>query len=128
MDLSESIADIEIEIETQYLDDESKPTENRFVFAYTITITNHGSESIQLTDRYWRITDANDKVQEVRGKGVVGKQPHIPSGDSFRYTSGAMIETAVGTMEGHYGMLTHAGRVFNAPIPAFTLADPGSLH
>lgn len=119
---------IEILINTQYLNEQSEPVKHRFVFAYTIKITNCGEESIKLLDRYWRITDSNEKVQEVHGEGVIGHQPHIAAGQSYEYTSGAMLETAAGTMEGHYGMMTADGDLFEAPIPAFTLADPGILH
>ena len=120
--------EIEILINTQYLTEQSEPVKQRFVFAYTIKITNHGHDSIKLLDRYWRITDSNEKVQEVHGEGVIGYQPDIAAGHSYEYTSGAMLETAVGTMEGHYGMMTAGGDLFEAPIPAFTLADPGMLH
>jgi len=120
--------DLDIEISTEFLNQESDPNQQRFLFSYTITITNLGEQSIRLLDRYWRITDANDKVQEVHGEGVVGQQPEIPAGESFRYSSGALLETAFGTMEGYYGLITEQGEMFNANIPPFTLADPGQLH
>lgn len=119
---------IKIEVKTRYLPEQSAPTENRFVFAYTITITNRGDESVRLLHRHWRITDANNRVQEVRGEGVVGEQPLIGAGDSYRYTSGAMLETAVGTMEGDYEMISASGHTFTAPIAVFSLAQPGALH
>ena len=125
--MSES-PDIEILIATEYLEGESEPDTQRYLFAYTITITNRGESTIKLLDRYWKITDSNNKVQEVHGEGVVGKQPEIPAGKSFRYTSGTMIATKVGTMEGYYGMIGENGQLFKAPIPIFTLADPGVLH
>jgi ApaG protein len=120
--------DILIEVATRYLPEQSTPAENRFVFAYTITISNRGSEAVRLLNRHWRITDANNRVQEVRGEGVVGEQPLIEAGGSFRYTSGSLLETAVGTMEGSYEMISVSGRSFNAPIAVFSLAQPGALH
>lgn len=119
---------IEIEVATRYLAEQSAPAENRFVFAYTITISNHGTEAVRLLHRHWRITDANNRVQEVRGEGVVGEQPLIAAGGSYRYTSGSLLETAVGTMEGSYEMISTSGHSFNAPIAVFSLAQPGALH
>ena len=119
---------ISIDVVTRYLADQSIPADNRFVFAYTITIANHGDDAVRLLSRHWRITDANNRVQEVRGEGVVGEQPLIEPGASFRYTSGAMLETPVGTMEGSYQMISSAGHSFDAPIPVFSLARPGALH
>jgi ApaG protein len=120
--------DIDIEVKTHFLKQESQPLEARFVFSYTITITNKSNEAIKLLTRYWHICDANEKVQEVHGEGVVGLQPHLMKGQSFQYTSGAVLETAAGTMEGNYEFITDSGDVFQAPIPAFTLADPSTLH
>lgn len=120
--------DIKINVATRYLAEQSIPAENRFVFAYTITIANQGDEPVRLLSRHWRITDANNRVQEVRGEGVVGEQPLIASGESYRYTSGAMLETAVGTMEGSYTMISASGHDFEAPIAVFSLAQPGVLH
>lgn len=119
---------IEIDVVTQYLAEQSVPAENRFVFAYTITINNHRNEAVRLLSRYWCITDANNHVQEVRGEGVVGEQPLIASGGSYRYSSGAILATPVGTMEGSYQMVTAAGETFDAPIQAFGLSRPGALH
>jgi ApaG protein len=121
-------SDIKIDVATRYLADQSAPAENRFVFAYTITIANQSDEAVRLLSRHWRITDANNRVQEVRGEGVVGEQPLIAAGGTYRYTSGAMLETAVGTMEGSYAMMSASGQGFNAPIAVFSLAQPGSLH
>jgi ApaG protein len=121
-------SDIKIDVATRYLADQSAPAEQRFVFAYTITIANQGVEPVRLLSRHWRITDANNRVQEVRGEGVVGEQPLIAAGDNYRYTSGAMLETAVGTMEGSYAMMSASGQGFNAPIAVFSLAQPGALH
>jgi ApaG protein len=119
---------INIEVETNYLDDQSEPREQRYVFAYTITIRNEGDVAAKLLTRHWIITDANGRVQEVRGDGVVGEQPYLKPGQGFRYSSGAVIETPVGTMQGSYQMVADDGAKFDAPIPAFRLAMPGMLH
>ena len=119
---------LEIQIATQFLDDESKPEQDRYVFAYTIRIRNLGRLRAQLLSRHWIITDANGKVEEVRGDGVVGEQPRIEPGDEFTYSSGAVLQTAVGTMQGSYDMLGDDGTRFDAPIPPFTLAAPRTLH
>jgi ApaG protein len=120
--------DIRVDVETTYLADQSEPSEHRHVFAYTITVHNEGSRSAQLLSRHWVITDAEGKVQEVRGDGVVGEQPHIKPGQAFRYSSGAVLETPVGTMQGSYQMVDDTGVRFNAVIAAFRLAIPGLLH
>ncbi len=120
--------DIEIEVQTCFLEKESAPQEARFVFTYTITITNHSAKAVKLLSRYWHICDANDKAQEVHGEGVIGQQPRLTGGESFQYTSGAILETSAGTMEGNYEFITDDGDIFKAPIPAFTLADPAILH
>ncbi|TDK21713.1 Co2+/Mg2+ efflux protein ApaG [Luteimonas aestuarii] len=119
---------LEIQIATQFLDDESKPEQDRYVFAYTIRIRNLGRLPAQLLSRHWIITDANGKVEEVRGEGVVGEQPRIEPGDEFTYSSGAVLQTAVGTMQGSYDMLGDDGTRFDAPIPPFTLSMPRTLH
>ncbi len=119
---------IRIEVETAYLDEQSDPKERRYVFSYTITIRNEGSVAARLLRRHWVITDANGKVQEVRGDGVVGEQPHLKPGQGFRYSSGAVLETPVGAMQGSYQMVTDAGTRFDAPIAAFRLAMPGILQ
>lgn len=119
---------INIEVETNYLDDQSEPREQRYVFAYTITIRNEGEVPAKLLTRHWIITDANGRVQEVRGDGVVGEQPYLKPGQGFRYSSGAVLETPVGTMQGSYQMVADDGAKFEAPIPAFRLAMPGMLH
>lgn len=119
---------IRVSVETSYLSEQSDPDSQRFVFSYTITIQNEGSEAARLLRRHWIITDANGKVQEVRGDGVVGEQPHLPPGQGFRYSSGAILETPVGTMQGSYQMQTDAGTLFDAPITPFRLAMPGVLH
>ena len=119
---------IKVEVETAYLPDQSDPAAPRYVFAYTITIRNTGPVAATLMTRRWVITDANGKVREVAGEGVVGEQPCIPPGQAHRYSSGAIIETPVGVMEGSYGMVTDDGVSFPAPIPAFRLAVPGILN
>ncbi|MBK7251190.1 MAG: Co2+/Mg2+ efflux protein ApaG [Gammaproteobacteria bacterium] len=119
---------IRVEVETAYLDDQSEPQEQRFVFSYTITIRNEGEVAARLLARHWVITDANGKVQEVRGDGVVGEQPYLKPGQGFRYSSGAVLETPVGAMQGSYQMLADDGLQFDAPIPPFRLAMPGVLH
>ena len=119
---------LEIQIATQFLDDESRPEQDRYVFAYTIRIRNLGRLSAQLLSRHWIITDANGKTEEVRGDGVVGEQPRIEPGEQFTYTSGAVLQTAVGTMEGSYDMVGDDGTRFDAPIPPFTLSMPRTLH
>jgi ApaG protein len=119
---------ISVDVDTRYLEDQSAPDEQRFVFAYTITIRNRGEVPARLLTRHWVITDANGKVQEVRGEGVVGEQPHLKPGQGFRYTSGAVLETPVGAMQGSYQMLADDGVRFDAAIPPFTLAIPGTIH
>jgi ApaG protein len=120
--------DIRVAVQTRYVSDQSDPDERRYVFAYTITIRNEGLIAARLLTRHWLITDANGKVQEVIGDGVVGEQPHLKPGQNFRYSSGAVLETPVGAMEGSYQMLADDGERFRAPIAAFTLAMPGALH
>jgi ApaG protein len=119
---------IAIEVATRFLPEESAPDDGRYVFAYTIRIHNHGAVAAQLISRHWIITDANGKVQEVRGDGVVGEQPRLAPGESFEYTSGAVLETGLGTMRGSYRMRTDDGTAFDAPIDAFTLSIPRTLH
>ena len=119
---------IEVSAATQYLADQSDEAAGRYVFAYTITLRNTGSIAAQLISRHWIITDAQGKVEEVRGLGVVGAQPLIEPGESFEYTSGAAIATAVGTMKGSYQMVASDGTRFEAPIPQFTLSVPRVLH
>jgi ApaG protein len=119
---------ISVEVESHYVEEASTPTEQRYVFSYTITIRNHGDTPATLLTRHWVITDGHDKVQEVRGEGVVGEQPHIAPGDTFRYTSGTVLDTPIGTMEGSYQMVSDDGSRFDAPIPLFTLIQPHSLH
>ena len=119
---------IAVDVETSYLEEQSAPDMNRYVFAYTITIRNDGNQSAKLLTRHWIINDANGNVQEVHGEGVVGEQPYLKPGESFQYTSGTVIETPVGSMEGSYQMLSEDGTPFDADIPAFTLSLPNKLH
>lgn len=119
---------IRIDVSANYLDEQSKPDESHYAFSYTITIRNEGHVPARLLTRHWVITDANGKVREVRGEGVVGEQPYLLPGQGFRYSSGAVLETPVGAMQGTYQMLGDDGAQFDAPIAPFTLAIPGLLH
>lgn len=119
---------IRIDVLTRFLSEQSTPEEGRYVFSYTIRIRNDGAVPARLLARHWIITDDNGKVQEVRGEGVVGEQPWLRPGDEFEYTSGAVLETALGTMRGSYQMLADDGTSFDAPIAAFTLSVPRILH
>ena len=118
----------EIEVQTHYIPDESDPTHNRYVFSYTITISNNGQVPAKLLTRHWVITNADGKVEEVKGEGVVGEQPHLNPGEQFRYTSGTILETPVGSMKGTYHMIADDGVEFEADIPMFTLSKPHTLH
>jgi len=120
--------DIKVKVKTTYIEEQSAPTQNRYVFSYTITISNTGDIAAKLLTRHWIINDGNGNVQEVHGEGVVGEQPYIQPGQSFQYTSGTVMETPVGSMEGSYQMLADDGTPFNANIPAFTLSLPHKLH
>jgi len=120
--------EVTVEPVARFLADQSDPAKNEYVFSYTITITNTGDVAAQLLGRHWIITDADHKVQEVKGLGVVGQQPLLQPGESFEYTSGASIPTNVGTMHGTYQMLAADGKAFDAPIPLFTLSVPRTLH
>jgi ApaG protein len=119
---------LDIDVATRFLDEQSAPDENRYAFAYTIRIRNVGGVPARLVTRHWIITDSNGKVQEVRGDGVVGEQPWLRPGDHFEYTSGAVLETNVGTMRGSYQLVADDGHRFDAPIAPFTLAVPRTLH
>ena len=125
---ADSRYDIAVSAATQYLPEQSDEATGRYVFAYTITLRNTGSLAAQLISRHWIITDSQGLVQEVRGLGVVGAQPLLQPGESFEYTSGASIATAVGTMRGSYQMLAEDGARFEAPIAEFTLSVPRVLH
>ena len=119
---------VQIVAQVKYLAEQSDEADNRFVFSYTITLTNNGDSTVQLLSRHWIITDANNQVQEVRGQGVVGEQPVIKPGQSFGYTSGTVLSTPVGTMTGSYQMVAEDGTKFDAPIPQFVLSVPRVLH
>jgi len=119
---------IQVVVATRFLEDQSIPEDDRYVFAYTIRIENAGDVPARLISRHWVITDANGKVQEVQGEGVVGEQPWLRPGESFEYTSGAVLETPLGTMHGTYEMLADDGTRFDAEISPFTLSIPRTLH
>ena len=119
---------VKIKAISRFLPDQSDPSADRYVFAYHITISNRGEQTVQLLTRHWIITDAEENVQEVRGEGVIGQQPVLRPGESFEYTSGCSIATPVGTMKGSYFMQADDGRQFDAPIAEFTLAMPRTLH
>ena len=121
-------AGVLVRVEPQFLPEESDPAQNRFVWAYTITIENHGRETVTLRTRYWKITDAHGQVQEVRGAGVVGEQPSLKPGDSYSYTSGCPLKTSSGFMVGAYQMQKSDGQFFNVDIPAFSLDSPYDRH
>lgn len=119
---------VEISVTSQYLPAQSDPDNNQYVFAYTITIHNSGEVPVQLLNRAWQITDANHKITRVAGDGVVGQQPLIAAGESYSYTSGTVLATPIGSMQGHYGMVDQAGELFQVDIPSFRLAIPNILH
>lgn len=120
---------VQVAVKTRFLPEQSEEAENRFVFAYTITITNEGDQAIKLLSRHWVITDSNNNMQEIKGKGVVGEQPTIKPGQSFEYTSGTVLSTQVGVMSGSYQMtMIDSGSEFSVPIPQFVLSIPRILH
>jgi ApaG protein len=126
--MNDPLHHITVNVQTVYVEEQSSPDQGHFVFAYAITILNTGQVPARLLTRHWIITDANGKVQEVRGEGVVGEQPYLKPGEAFRYSSAAMIETPVGSMYGSYQMLADDGIAFDAPIKAFSLSIPNILH
>ena len=126
--MDDSTCEIGIQVVTDYVDDQSEPSSDRYVFAYTITIKNNGEVPARLISRHWIITDANGKVQEVNGDGVVGEQPHLNPGEQFRYSCGAVLENPVGAMLGLYRMQDDSGENFDEPFAPFTLSVPGMLH
>lgn len=119
---------IAIQVSTQYLQQQSDPGRPSYAFAYTITILNNREEPVRLLGRHWIITDQNGKVDEVKGNGVVGQQPTIAPGQSYQYSSGAVLQTEIGDMHGSYTMQDADGELFDAPIPLFVLAVPHMLH
>jgi len=120
--------EIEVEANAFFIEEESEPEDDRYVFAYTVTIRNIGQVAAKLLTRHWIITDGNGDKQEVRGEGVVGNQPHLAPGEGFQYSSWAMLDTPIGSMHGSYQMITDDGVEFEADIPAFKLAVPHTLH
>ena len=128
MPINTEIYNTQVEVETKYVEEQSDPSVNRYVFSYTITIRNEGQLAAKLLTRHWVITDAEGNVQEVQGDGVVGEQPHLKPGDGFRYTSGAILETPVGSMQGTYQMIADDGVEFIADILPFTLSMPNTIH
>jgi len=119
---------IAVSVKTSYVAAQSVPQQQRYVYAYTITIANAGDLAAQLISRHWRITDANEHLQEVKGMGVIGEQPLIAPGESYTYTSGVILETETGLMEGTYQMRADDGELFDAPIPTFALVPPHAMH
>jgi len=119
---------IHIEVNPAYIKEQSDPTNNHYVFSYTVTIRNDGDQPAKLLARHWIITDGDGQVQEVRGDGVIGEQPHLRPGEGFQYTSGTFMNTPVGTMQGSYQMIADDGEKFDAEIPSFTLSVPNVLH
>lgn len=128
MDQESSKYRIEVIAKAFYVEDQSDPEKNHYVFGYKIKVTNTGEVAAQLVSRHWLITDSNHRVEEVRGLGVIGQQPTLQPGESFEYTSGCPLATPVGTMRGEYQMLAADGTKFDAPIPEFTLSVPRVLH
>lgn len=121
-------AGIIVRVNPEFMDQRSDPDKNEYLWSYTIEIENNGNMTVRLMTRYWRILDADGRQQEVRGEGVVGEQPYLKPGQGFRYSSGAVLETPVGAMQGSYQMVADDGEQFDAPIAAFRLAMPGLLH
>ena len=119
---------IDVSVTTRYLAAQSQPEQSRYAFSYTVTIVNNGELPAQMLSRHWIITDGDGRVQEVRGAGVIGQQPHIEPGASHTYSSGTVMTTQVGTMQGSYQMLAEDGKRFDATIAPFRLAVPGALH
>jgi len=119
---------VRVQVAARYSPEHSDPARDLWFFLYTIRIGNEGSEPVQLRSRHWIITDATGRVEEVKGPGVVGRQPHLAPGQSFEYTSGCPLPTPFGTMRGTYSMTTASGREFEAEIAPFTLCEPGSIH
>ncbi len=119
---------VDVSVVTRYLPEQSQPEQNRFAFAYTVTVSNNGQVPAKLLSRHWIITNGDGRVQEVRGAGVIGQQPLIEPGQSHTYSSGTVMSSRVGTMQGSYQMLAEDGKRFDATIAPFRLAVPGSLH
>ncbi len=126
--MAEADHHIEIQVDTRYLEARSDPDQDRYAFAYTVTLTNRGRQGARLLSRHWVIRDAHNRAREVFGEGVVGETPYLAPGKSYRYSSGAVLETELGTMEGEYQMVADDGEPFEAEIPRFTLSIPRTLH
>ncbi len=126
--MTENSNKINIEVIPAYIKEQSDPTNNHYVFSYTVTIRNDGDQPARLLARHWVITDGDGQVQEVRGEGVIGEHPHLQPGEGFQYTSGTFMNTPVGTMQGSYQMIADDGEKFDAEIPSFTLSVPNVLH
>lgn len=126
--MNQSDYKISIEVEPAYIEEQSDPDHAQYVFSYTVTIINDGTVPAKLLTRHWVITDADGDIQEVKGEGVVGEQPYLKPGEAFQYTSGTLMKTPVGSMQGSYQMLADDGIRFDAPIPEFYLVVPKTLH
>jgi ApaG protein len=126
--MTDKTYDIRVDVVPAYLDDQSDPNNNHFVFSYTVTIQNTGTIPAKLLTRHWIITDGDGETQEVKGEGVVGETPYLKPGEGFQYTSGTMMKTPIGTMHGSYQMVADDGVSFDAEIPSFSLAVPRMLH
>ncbi|ETX10450.1 magnesium transporter ApaG [Marinomonas ushuaiensis DSM 15871] len=120
--------DVVVSVRTEYLASQSTPSDSRYVFAYHISMTNCGTESAKLTTRHWIVTDGNEQVQEMKGSGVIGEYPHLASGESFHYTSGTVLNTVVGSMQGSYQFIADDGTEFDALVRPFTLFVPNQVH
>jgi ApaG protein len=129
MFISEAVTrGVRVRVQSEYSPDQSAPAKNQWFFLYTVTISNEGSETVQLLTRHWIITDGTGHIEEVRGPGVVGKQPTLKTGESFEYTSGCPLSTPFGVMEGTYQMVTTSGERFDVKIAPFTLSEPYTVH
>lgn len=128
MVMNESPYKINVEVTPAYIEEQSSPEQDHYVFSYTVTITNNGSMPARLLTRHWVITDATGDIQEVKGDGVVGEQPYLKPGEGFQYTSGTMMKTPSGSMAGSYQMISDDGFHFDADIPEFFLLAPNTLH
>ena len=126
--MSEDNYDISVKVEPAYIEEQSDPEMENYVFSYTVTITNNGNIPARLLTRHWVITNGDGETQEVKGDGVVGEQPYLKPGEGFQYTSGTLIKTPVGSMHGSYQMLSDDGKEFDAPIPEFYLVVPKTMH
>ncbi|GIU41561.1 protein ApaG [Shewanella sairae] len=126
--MSHLASSVRVDVQTEYIETQSSPDEDKYLFSYTITIHNLGEENVTLKSRHWCITDSNGQKSEVQGAGVVGQTPTIAPNSSYEYTSGTVLETPLGVMEGQYTMINPLGEEFKAAIPAFRLSIPGLLH